>query len=260
MDDKLQIVLNSFGNPEDRAFIDEAMKIQSEAENEGLLLRFLGALAFRLQCPKNAAHFEALERRITDIDFAASTNNREKLIAFFEQRGYIVDENVLHTGGGFRYIFENPQNGKHVDIFFDQLEMCHTVVFKDRMNIDNWTISLADLLLEKMQIVKINMKDLKDTAVLLLEHDVGPDDRTINMTHIAKIMSNDWGFYHTFTTNLNKVSDVLSQFNSLRERERDLIRERIQGILDLLEKSKKSLKWRARAKIGARMKWYRQVD
>lgn len=138
--------------------------------------------------------------------------------------------------------------------------MCHTIVFKDRLTIDPWTLSLADLLLEKMQIVKINMKDLKDTAVLLLEHETGQDDRTIDMGYIATIMGNDWGFYHTFTTNLKKVRDVLPQFNSLDEGERNLTNHRIQKILEQLEKSKKSLKWKARAKIGTRMKWYRDVD
>ena len=86
MDDKLQALFASFRNEKDREFIEEAMRIQSEAEKESIRLRLLGSLAFRLQCPRNAAHFEALERRITDIDFAASTSNREKLLDFLNNR------------------------------------------------------------------------------------------------------------------------------------------------------------------------------
>jgi len=260
MNDKLQALFASFKNEKDREFIEEAMRIQSEAEKESIRLRLLGSLAFRLQCPRNAAHFEALERRITDIDFAASTSNREKLIAFFKQQGYVVDENALYIGGGYRYIFENPQNKKHIDIFFDQLEMCHTVIFKDRLNIDNWTISLADLLLEKMQIVETSRKDFKDTAILLLEHGIGQDDRTINMEYIGNIMSNDWGFFHTFSTNLSKLREALIQFDSFNEKEREIIRQRIEEILERVNSSEKSLRWKARAKIGTKIRWYRQVD
>ena len=260
MDDKLQALFASFRNEKDREFIEEAMRIQSEAEKESIRLRLLGSLAFRLQCPRNAAHFEALERRITDIDFAASTSNREKLLDFFKQQGYVVDENALYIGGGYRYIFENPQNKKHIDVFFDQLEMCHTVIFKDRLKIDNRTISLADLLLEKMQIAEISTKDFKDTAILLLEHGIGQDDRTINMEYIGNIMSNDWGFFHTFSTNLSKLKDALIQFDSFNEKEREIIRQRIEEILERVNSSEKSLRWKARAKIGTKIRWYRQVN
>jgi hypothetical protein len=260
MDVNLQALFASFKNDKDREFIEEAMRLQSEAEREGIRLRLLGSLAFRLQCPKNAAHFEALERRITDIDFAASTPNRDKLIAFFQGRGYGIDENTLYLGGGYRYIFENPQNKCHIDIFFDRLEMCHTVVFKDRLDIDSRTISLADLLLEKMQIVEISRKDFKDTAILLLEHAIGQDDRLINMQYIVGLMSDDWGFSHTFTTNLNKLKDALPQYDSFDEQERGLIRQRIEDILDRVNRSKKSLRWKARAKVGTKVRWYRQVD
>lgn len=260
MDDELQSLFASFRNEKDREFIEEAMRIQSEAEKEAIHLRLLGSLAFRLQCPNNASHFEALERRITDIDFAASTSHREQLLAFFKCRGYVVDENVLYTGGGYRYIFENPLNKNQIDIFFDRLEMCHTIVFKDRLNIDKRTISLVDLLLEKMQIIGISRKDFKDTAILLLEHAIGKDDRMINMEYIANIMSDDWGFFHTFTTNLNRLKDVLTQFENFDNNERKIIRDRIEYLLDQVHRSEKSLKWKARARIGTKIRWYRQVD
>ena len=260
MDDELQSMFASFRNEKDREFIEEAIRIQSEAENAGIHLRLLGSLAFRLQCPGNASHFEALERRITDIDFATSTSHREKLLAFFKDRDYVVDENVLYTGGGYRYIFENPQNNNHIDIFFDRLEMCHTIVFKDRLNIDKRTISLADLLLEKMQIVEISRKDFKDTAILLLEHGIGKDDRLINIEYIANIMSGDWGFFHTFTTNLNRLKDALTQFENFDEEEKKIIRGRIVYLLDRVHSSEKSLRWKARARIGTNIRWYRQVD
>ncbi len=260
MDDQLQALFALFKNEQDREFIEEALQIQREAEQEGIPLRLLGSLAFRLQCPKNAAHFEALDRRITDIDFAASTQHRDRLLTFFQQRGYTVDENTLYLGGGYRYIFENPRTKRHIDIFFDRLEMCHTVVFRDRLTIDNRTLSLADLLLEKMQIVEISRKDFKDTAVLLLEHGIGEDDRAINMNYISDILSNDWGFFYTFSTNLRKLKDTLAQFDSFDEGEKEIVRQRIDEILKQINRWPKSPKWKLRARIGTRLRWYRHVD
>ncbi len=95
MKDKFQELFYSFKDEKDREYIEEAIRIQTEAEKDGLRLRLLGALAFRYQCPKNTAHFEALERRITDIDFAASTGKRDQLLDFFKKQGYMVDENAL---------------------------------------------------------------------------------------------------------------------------------------------------------------------
>jgi hypothetical protein len=116
------------------------------------------------------------------------------------------------------------------------------------------------MLLEKMQIVEISRKDFKDTAILLLEHEIGQDDSTINMEYISKIMSNDWGFFHTFTTNLGKLKEILTQFDNFDEKETEIIGKRIDEILEKVNRSEKSLKWKARARIGTKMRWYRQVD
>ena len=260
MDDRLGKLVASFKNEKDREFIQEALELQHKAEAQAILLRLLGSLAFRLQCPGSAAHLEALQRRITDIDFAASSTHRNKLQAFFGNLGYAIDDNALYLGGGHRYIFINTRNGNHIDVFFDRLEMCHTVEFKDRLNLDCHTLSLADLLLEKMQIVAISMKDFKDTAVLMLEHEVGTEDNAINMEYITHIMRNDWGFFHTFVTNLNRLQDVLHQFHTFDEKERAIINDRIEQVLAKVTSSPKSLRWKVRARIGTRIRWYRQVD
>jgi hypothetical protein len=260
METNLETLFASFTDPKDREFIEEAIRLQDEAERSGIQLRLLGALAFRLQCPKNASKFEALERRISDIDFAASSHQRDEILTFFKDQGYLVDENVLYTGGGYRYIFENPDNHNHIDIFFDRLEMSHTIPFQDRLAIEGRTISLADMLLEKMQIVEINRKDFKDAAVLLLEHEVGTEDRTINIEYISGIMRDDWGFFHTFTVNLAKLRDALPQFESFTNEERAIVEGRIAEMLERVNAAEKSTKWKLRARIGTRLRWYQQVD
>lgn len=70
--------------------------------------------------------------------------------------------------------------------------MCHTLYFKNRLLVDYPTIPLAELLLEKMQIVKLAEKDIIDTIILIREHEIGEkDEKTINATYIANILSKD---------------------------------------------------------------------
>src|SRR5947209_11073668 len=40
------------------------------------------------------------------------------------------------------------------------MQMCHTIDFRSRLNIDKRTVSLADLMLTKLQIVEVNEKDM----------------------------------------------------------------------------------------------------
>ncbi len=72
-------------------------------------------------------------------------------------------------------------------------------------------------------------------------------------------MSRDWGFYHTFTTNLRRVPDYISEFPAITGEEGETIRARVNHLLDAIEAAPKSMKWKVRAKIGTRKLWYQEV-
>ena len=70
-----------------------------------------------------------------------------------------------------------------------------------------------------MQIVEINLKDFKDTVVLMLEHPLSneqPGPKSIDVDYIIGMMRQDWGFYYTFTTNLKRVPEHFGEFPSIR--------------------------------------------
>jgi hypothetical protein len=95
-----------------------------------------------------------------------------------------------------------------VDVFFDKLRMSHTIDFRKRLDVDAPTISVSDLLLEKMQIVKLTEKDAKDTVIVFTEHSVNEDDNeNVDSRYIANLLADDWGFYYTVTTNLKRIRD-----------------------------------------------------
>jgi len=245
-------------------FLQEAQRVVSTSQQKGLTLRSLGAAAFRLHCPTSVLLHLAMGRELSDLDFAGYSKDRSRIEGVLESLGYQVHASALLETQGLapnRAFFYDARNRRVVDVFFDRLEMCHTIEFRGRLEKDYPTIPLADLLLEKLQIVKLNSKDIKDTIILLLEHPVGDSEKeTVNCQYIAKLMAADWGFYYTATTNLRKIDTALATVPQLSDDQRKLIGSRIGELTKTIEQHPKGLQWRARARIGTKRKWYNDVE
>jgi hypothetical protein len=255
--------MNAPGDKLHLEFVDEALRLVKDAEARGIQLRILGSIAYRLQCPNNLHLFQDMARVLTDVDFAGLKSQNQEVREFFLSEGYEPDEGVYMASEGSRHIYLHPETKLNVDVFANELYFCHRIPFEGRLDIDFPTISTTDLLLEKMQIVEINLKDFKDTLVLLLEHPLGSSadgNKHIDMRYICDMMAHDWGFYHTFTTNLQRVELYIAEFAAISEAEGDTIRRRIKELLDAVEAAPKSMKWKLRAKIGTRKIWYQEVS
>lgn len=245
-------------------FISEAIRISEKAEEQGILLRLLGALAFRMHCPKYAHLLEEMDREISDIDYVGSSDQRKFYKSFMQEMGYEIDRDMLVALEGDRFGFKNPESGLCIDIFVNKLNFCHTIWLKDRLNLEKPTIPLADMLMEKMQIVALEPKDVKDTLVLLLEHDLAFPEATdksdkIDVGYLCKVLSDDWGFYYTFTKNLQKCKNFLPEFTALNAEQQKEIHDKIDAVLSTIENAPKTFKWRMRSMIGTKKKWYRDV-
>jgi len=244
-------------------FVDEALNLVRDAEAKGIRLRILGSIAYRLQCPNNLHLFQEAKRVLIDVDFGAEKKQNRAIRDYLTARGYVPDEGIYIASEGARHAYLHGDTGLNVDVFADELYFCHRIPLKGRLELDSPTICTTDLLLEKMQIVEINLKDFNDTVVLMLEHPLSheqPGPKSIDTSYIVDIMRQDWGFYYTFTTNLKHVPDYLDQFSSLGEAGRLLLRGRIDGLLAAIEAAPKTLGWKMRAKIGTRRRWYQEVS
>ena len=244
-------------------FVDEALRLVRDAEAEGIRLRILGSIAYRLQCPNNLHLFHDTKRVLTDVDFAAERKQNRAIRQFLAARGYVADEGIYVASEGARHAYLHKDTGLNVDVFADELYFCHRIPFKDRLDLDRPTISTTDLLLEKMQIVEINLKDFKDTVVLMLEHplsnqEAGP--KAIDVAYITDIMRQDWGFYYTFTTNLKRVPDYFGEFPSIEDRQRAVVQDRVKALIEAIESAPKTFSWKMRSKIGTRSLWYQEVS
>jgi hypothetical protein len=242
-------------------FENELKRIVQASEKADLLLRVIGSLAFQMHCPQFGYLQKEMGRAYTDIDFAAYRKQARRIKELMTGLGYVEDQEVFIVSEGDRSIFNNPKNKLHVDVFYDKLDFCHLISWEGRLSVDAPTIPLAELVLEKMQIVKINEKDVIDTIMLLLEHSLGDHDQeTINIARIADLCSKDWGLWRTTTMNLEKVSALAQNYPQLTDQQKININVQVKNALSQIEDAPKSLAWRLRARVGDRVKWYKEVD
>ena len=242
-------------------FENELKRIIKTSEEAGILMRVIGSLAFQIHCPKFGYLQAAMGRAYTDIDFGAYSKQSKQIQELMTSLGYGENREVFIVSEGERAIFDNADTGLHVDIFYDKLDFCHAIYWKDRLEMDSPTIPVTELLLEKMQIVKINEKDVIDTIMLLLEHPLGDTDReTINTKLAAQLCANDWGLWRTTTMNLDKVRQLAQGYEQLTPEQKTKITSLVNAILARLGQEPKPLAWRLRDRVGDRVKWYKDVD
>ena len=149
----------------------------------------------------------------------------------------------------------------HSDVFIDKLRFCHEIDFRGRLEIEDTTISLVDLLLEKLQIVEINRKDLVDMMMLLRQHEVsedGSDEHLIDGAYLASLCGSNWGLWRTSTMNLHKASSLALDY--LPPEDSEVVCDRLEVLVRLIDDAPKGLKWRARSRVGDKVKWYRDVE
>lgn len=246
------------------AVLAEAGELMQAAAARSLTVRLAGSIAVRSHSPAQAHLLTALGRRpYRDIDLMAYTKQKREIAELFETRGYILDADIrlAQEWGVKRFVYEHPESHVKVDVFFDELVMAHTIDFAGRLELDAPTISVTDLLLTKLQIHEFTPNDLIDSIVLLAEHEVGPaGPDTIDRDYITDIMRKDWGFYYTTQANLAKIADSLGDYAGLPASTAEVVRDRATGLRDAIERAPKTQRWKLRARVGDRVKWYEHVE
>jgi hypothetical protein len=237
------------------------LNVLDQEENRHIIMRLLGALAFYTHCPQYGYIQNALGREFTDIDFASYGRYFKDILQLLDDLGYEEDKMVTRLFGDRRLLFHDARNGRHIDIFFDQLDFSHRIPLTGRLEADKPTLPLAELLLEKMQIHEINEKDLIDSIMLFREHPLGlGDDEVVNVDVICSLVGKDWGLWRTVSGNLDLLSDRLGSYEQLKDDDRAIVRDRIHALSARIENTPKTAAWKLRASIGERVKWYRDVE
>jgi hypothetical protein len=246
----------------DRAILEaEVGRLVEAAGAAGIALRVLGSIGVALHCPDSKALLPSFERTYADIDFAAYRGSGRPLTALLTSLGYVDDRAVYISSEGSRSIFDDPRRTIHLDVFYDRLEFCHLIPLAGRLEADIPTIPLAELLLSKLQIVRINEKDIVDIVLLLLDHPLAADDAdAINADRLARLAADDWGLWRTMTQNLEKVAQLAAHYEQLDEAQRSRVLTAVRAVKTLIDEVPKSMAWRMRARVGDRRQWWTEVD
>ena len=231
--------------------VPAAKAIVEAAEAGGVRARLLGGLAIAIRC-QSARDGGPLARSYSDVDIITSRQGAKGLARALEQLGYEAEARFNAVHGHSRMMFAHPR-GPHVDVFIDRFVMCHSLGLADRLTLHDTTLSLADLLLTKLQVAQLNAKDVTDASALLLDHPLSDDETGINADYICRLLCQDWGWWRTMTENLEKVT--LHSPADLTPQATATVTRQIGGLLAAIERAPKRMRWRARAKAGDRVPW-----
>jgi hypothetical protein len=234
---------------------EEAERLADVAVSLGLAARLIGGLAIWLRCP--SVHDGPFARSYQDMDFAISSAASTKFKALLMTQGYLPDQffNGLH--GATRLYYGEPAGRWSIDVVIDELVMSHKLDLRDRLDGPAPTITLADLLLTKLQVWEINRKDLGDTVCLLADHGLSDDDADaegISLPRLRSVLGKDWGFCHTVDRNAQKVAELWSQ-EPVPGATHD-VAVQVGALRQAIEDAPKSRAWRLRSRVGERIRWY----
>jgi len=231
----------------------EAIRLVDALVAHDCQARLIGGLAIAQH--RHGEIPSSLARAYYDIDIVVPARKTGPVHEAMEQLGYTPNKRFNNLRGDKRMLFYDEPNGRQVDVFVRRFDMCHGLDLTDRLDTGSRTLFPSDLILTKLQVVQINRKDLIDALTLLLHHEVtasGAD--VIDLGRLTAVTSTDWGWYTTLTDNLARIPELAREL--LDSADAELVTDRVSAIRTALEASPKSLRWKARAKIGRKVKWY----
>ena len=249
--------------------LDEGHRLVDAARSEGLTLRLLGGLAVREHC----SSLELCERDYSDLDMVVPAKQARRLASLFAGFGYAENVAVSMATANAELQFVRPcrhagrpgvgsaHADDHIDVFLGTFHMDHDIALERRLEIEPYTVSLSDLLLTKLQIFRLEEKDLRDIVTLLGDADVGDEDApgAINGRYIGRLCADDWGLFYDVAMNLHRTDERAATFD-LSAAQAARLRHGIVRLIAAIDGAPKSLRWRLRARVGTRKRWHSALD
>jgi len=249
--------------------VAEARRLIELAGERGLVLRALGGVAVCLQAPGGEPR---LPRRVKDIDLAAVKGTHKATIKVMLEAGYVADEMFNALRGSRRLLFGDAVNGRHLDVFVGEFAMCHDIPLTARLDSQQLTVPVDELLLTKLQIVQMTENDQNDIYNIVFHNSVESARRRhepqsarvrhaekISAAFIAALCAADWGLWRTCMLNIERCLANLDT-SELDASERALVAGSLTSVRDRIEAEPKPLKWRMRNQVGDRVRWYNEPE
>jgi len=249
--------------------IAETKRIIDVARERAIVLRLVGGLAVRFHCET----LDFCERDHGDIDLVGHRRDVALIANLFADLGF---EEIIHVrqatdGRQLQFAREcrhkdewaryGQHHDDHVDVFLDTFKMDHAIALTDRLDLDDYTITVSDVLLTKLQMANLNEKDERDILTLLQDLELGTadDPGAIDVPYLAQLCARDWGLFHDVELNLARLGERLDAY-ALDPGEHDRVRTNLGCLEEAIRAQPKSRTWRLRARIGTRRPWHDTVE
>ena len=229
----------------------EARRVVAAAEAAGAHARVVGGVAVALH--EHVPLPASLVRPYADIDLVVEAGAEAALSRTLADLGYEPDRRFNALYGYRRMLFWDRPNDRQLDVFVGRFAMCHKLELGGRF-LPGATLTPADLLLTKLQIVELNSKDILDALALVVSHEIADeaDGDVVGRDRLAAVTGGDWGWFTTARDSLARIRDRVAMAGPLAE----LATLRLDAIGAAMDDAPKSLRWRARARVGRRVPWY----
>lgn len=211
--------------------------------------RVLGGIGIELSAGPRPP---ALARPIEDVDVLCRRGDRKLAERALTASDLVPDRQVNAAHGAERQVWWTSDGRLHLDLFLGAFRMCHILDLDDRLGVPGAgpALNAADLLLTKLQIVRLTEKDVRDVGALL--NAVEPDaDR------IAEVCGRDWGLYTTAHDNLSAIPPLVGDLDPALE---PVVAHRAERLRTSMAAAPKTRAWRLRARLGRRVRWYEEPE
>jgi len=217
-------------------------------------VRLVGGAAIWIRASEHARGL--LGRTYPDLDLVAHRKQSRPFRDLLEELEYEPERTFNATHGARRLLYHARDRSFHLDVFLDEFVMSHTLDLGARLEVESPTLPAAELLLTKLQVAEVNVKDLNDATMLLLDHEVVEDDGALrlNAAYVAAELAADWGLYTTVSDNIDKLCARAPEL--LDADDAALVLTRANDIRRRIDAAPKSRSWKLRAKVGRRVRWY----
>lgn len=221
-----------------QVIVDLGLEVIKIANESNIPVRMFGGCAFWYLCRNSRNWLISNSRKIKDIDLVCLFSNFPILLEIFKKMKFVECTNkynfTIHKRRQFNY------QDILVEVVFDHLNYCHKIDLQARIKLSYPTISYSDLFLSKLQNINF-MKTKNDYLDILafLNEDFISENEFKKLNNVILILSNDWRFYRTVTTNLKELNEFIKGNSQLPN-----VVNNIDYLLSSISSSDKTIKWK----------------
>lgn len=236
----------------------EGRRVVDAAAEKGLTVRLIGGLAIREHAPSGEP---PIARACKDIDLVTTRKHARPFASLLPTLGYAANSEFNALNAHRRLLFYDLAHERQLDVFVDGFEMCHSLPISERLHVHPRAIPLAELLMTKLQVVQLNEKDEHDIISMLVAHEIRDEDDTnsVRASRVAQLCREDWGLWRTTKMNVERIDEDLERV-PLDPDQRERARMRLNQLWDRIEAEPKTRRWKMRARLGDKIRWYEEPE